>query len=343
MHKVDLTTGQAVAVIKDTPEALWTAVNTPSGDILLAGEGEAVTRLQITGLSSTGRRPIFSAMKYPLGALQPGAYTKRMVRQDSTGRLIMGRTDGEIIVGVDGVFRRLTNVGSAVRDLAVPPNGDVLFVACEDGRGHKLDLNTGETLLTYNAPHEKAFWSLAYNPTRDLVAFLERNGTLSVLDARDFTPVMTDIVTSRAKRAKWLDADRLLYSHSEELRELDVQTGSVRSRVTYAGNTIEDFIWDPGQNYLVLICYTTMVHLYDFVTDQQLSVVPDQIDYSKGLIWLDTKIDPRLYPLDFITFGRSGTAHHFRIHDEKILALGPVTIGRIPVAEPEPELAAARA
>jgi WD40 repeat protein len=338
LHKVDLPSGRALAVIKDTPEALWTAVGVPGGDVLLAGEGENVTRLQLSGLTNTGRRPLFSAVRHPVAALRPGAYTKRMVLQSSTGRLILGRTDGDVVVGRDGSFQRLVNLGSAVRDLAVAPEGPALFVACEDGRGYKLDLDSGETLLTFAAPQGKALWSLAYNPSRDLVAFLERNGTLSVLDARDFTPVITEVVTSRAKRAKWLDSDRLLYSHSEELRELNVLTVTTRSRVTYAGNTIEDFIWDAGQNYLVLICYTCMVHLYDFNTDQLLSAVPDQIDYSKGLIWLDTKVDPRLYPLDFLTFGRSGTAHHFRIHDEKILALGPVTTGPIPVALQTPEL-----
>jgi WD40 repeat protein len=277
----------------------------------------------------------------PVGALRPGAYTKRMVYQESTGRLILGRTDGDVVVGRDNLFRRLTNLGSAVRDLAIAPDGGALFVACEDGQGYRVDVESGETLLCHAAPHGKALWSLAFNPTRNLVAFLERNGTLSVLDADDFTPVIADVETSRAKRAKWLDADRLLYSHSEELRELNVISGATRARVTHAGNTIEDFIWDGGQNYLVLICYTCMVHLYDFSTDQLLSVVPDQIDYSKGLIWLDTKADPRLYPLDFLTFGRSGMAHHFRIHDEKILALGPVTAGPIPKVMPEPELVSA--
>ncbi|HLZ70844.1 MAG TPA: WD40 repeat domain-containing protein [Dehalococcoidia bacterium] len=342
LHKVDLESGKALAVIKDTPEALWTAVSTPAGDILLSGEGEAVTRLQINGTANTARKPVFSALRVPVGALQPGAYTKRMVYQTSTGRLVLGRTDGDIVVGEDGAFRRLTNLGSAVRDLAVAPEGDALFVACEDGHGYRVDLGRGERLLDFSAPHGKALWSLAHNPTRNLVAFLERNGTLSVLDADDFTPIIADVVTSRAKRAKWLDADRLLYSHSEELHELNVVSGATRARVTHAGNTIEDFIWDGGQNYLVLICYTCMLLLYDFSTDQLLSVVPDQIDYSKGLIWVDTKADPRLYPLDFLTFGRSGTAHHFRIHDEKILALGPVNAGPILKAMPAPELVSVR-
>jgi outer membrane protein assembly factor BamB len=339
LHKVDLDSGRALAVIKDTPDALWTAVGVPGGRILLAGEGETVVRLEMSGLTNSGRKPVFSGARYPVPALRPGAYTKRMVYQPSTGRLVLGRTDGDVVVGRDGIFRRLAALGAAVRDMAVAPEGAALFVACEDGRGYKLDLDTGKTLLSYAAPHGKALWALAYNPARDLVAFLERNGTLSVLDAGDFTPVMTDVATSRAKRAKWLGADRLLYAHSEELRELDVRTGATRARVTHAGNTIEDFIWDAGQNYLVLICYTCMVHLYDFQSGQLLSAVPDQLDYSKGLLWVDTAVDPRLYPLDFLTFGRSGTAHHFRVHDEKILALGPVSAGPIPAVVHTPELA----
>ena len=37
-----------------------------------------------------------------------------------------------------------------------------------------------------------------------------------------------------------------------------------------------------------------------------------------------TRTNPTGYPLDFLTFGRSGTAHLFRIYDEKIHAMGPV-------------------
>ena len=71
-----------------------------------------------------------------------------------------------------------------------------------------------------------------------------------------------------------------------------------------------------------IINYATDVVLCDLETGEALATCADQIDYSKGLVFLEPD-DPAAYPLDFITFGRSGTAHLFRIHNEKCVQLGP--------------------
>ena len=99
-----------------------------------------------------------------------------------------------------------------------------------------------------------------------------------------------------------------------------------RPLVTTMQNTVEDFIWDNMRRYLVVICYMTTIALADFETGEKLDLVRDQLDYSKGLMWLDPTPDPRLYPYDFVTWGRSGDVHQFRIHDEQLVALGPVGV-----------------
>lgn len=325
LYKVDVETGQCLAVIKETPDALWTAVATPEGEILIAGEGEFLLRIRVQSRDPISRSPIFRVERQPLD-IRPGSYTKRMVRQPSTGYLILGRTNGDLIVGKGTEFPCLANMGSAVRDVAVHPDKPEIFIACEDGHAYALDLESGKVLHAFLSPRELTLpiWCLAYNPERDLLAFAERGGSLWVVSARDFRPVLELPDCYRPKRMKWVDADILLLNQTDKLYRLDLRAGERSLLVEDVGNTIEDFIWDARQQYLVLIYYNCGIVLCDFWTGMKLSVVPDQMDYSKGLIWVDTGGDPSLYPWDFLTFGRSGQAHHFRIHDQKVLALGPV-------------------
>jgi WD40 repeat protein len=325
LYKVNVDSQKSIGIIKNTPDALWTGVTDNNGDILLSGEGESLLRLSITDVDTMALKPVFSVKKTQL-ELPSGTYTKRMDFQHSTGYLVLGRTDGDIFVVKDNSCRRLTNLGSAIRDLAIVEDKPELFVCTEDGYGYKLNLETGEKLCTFSSPHSFALWSLAYNPQRNIVAFLERYGSISILSADDFSPVPLDLHAGRTKRAKWVDADRLFVSHGSELYVVDMKSGQEKMLVSGVSNTIEDFIWDKGQNYLILISYNCLLGLYDFNTGNLLSEAPDQIDYSKGIMWVPQLENGKTYPLDFLTFGRSGTAHHFRIHNETLIAFGPVVI-----------------
>jgi WD40 repeat protein len=323
MHKVDVESGTCLAMIRETPEALWTGVATEEGEILLTGEGDTMMRLRTVAVDRSALKPVFSIERRPLN-LPKDTYTKRMVIQRSTGRVVLGRTDGDIVLLENGRTRVVTNLGSAVRDLAVHPELPVVFVACENGEVYRLHLDSGETPATFRSPDDRPFWSMSYNPIRNVLAVLERFGRVYVLDAGTFAEVLSTDDAGRTKRAKWVDQDRLFFSHGEELHTLDLRDGRQSPLIRYAGNSIEDFIWDPGQNYLVLVCYTWRLLLYDFQTGQKLAEVPDQIDYSKGLIWIPQRPGAGTYPLDLLTFGRSGTAHHYRIHNENIQAFGEI-------------------
>jgi WD40 repeat protein len=321
LYKYNVETGACLGIIKETPEALWTGVQTSTGELLLAGEGEFLHRVRIVGGNRMSRRPAFSVERVPL-PVPPSSYTKRMVLQLATGVLALGRTDGTLLIQHgDRIIRR--NLGAAIRDLAVHPDRPDLFVACEDGCGYRVNLDTGEPVRTFRSPNGLSLWALAHNPERHLVAFLERRGELTIVSGDDFTPVMGGLPTARAKRAKWVDADRLRFSHTSQLDEVNVVTGERWCVVEDMSNTIEDFIWDAARLYLVVASYTTTLQLHDFESGELLSAVPDQIDYSKGLMWVPPGPRNVTYPLDFLTFGRSGVAHHFRIQNARILALGP--------------------
>lgn len=325
LHKADLADGRALAVIKECPDALWTAVNLPGGDLLAAGEGNHLTRLRMTGLSPMSRAPHFEASTIAL-EMNPDSYTKRMVRQASTGLIALGRTDGEIWIGTDNSFRRLLSVHSPVRDIAVAPDRPDLFAVTEDGRALKIDLKSGEIKLTYQTtgqPFPLALWALAHNPTRDLLALAEFGGQVVLISASDFS-LVGKIDCERVKRMRWADEDQLLYGSSDGVFRYTLGSDAPEVMATGMQNTVEDFIWDTRRQYLLLTGYQCAIGLFDYKTGERLDHVRDQMDYPKGIAWLDSSVDSRLYPWDFVTWGRSGSMHHFRIHDDRIVALGPI-------------------
>jgi len=325
LYKADIDSGETRGAIRETPPALWTGIKDPRGRLIVTGEGDQLLLLRAAGADPISRVPRFEAETKTLPVASPHAYTKRMVRQDATNLLILGRTDGEILVGDDGDFRQLTSIPSPIRDLAVHETRAELFVAAENGHVYKIDLDDGTILLDYQSTQGEPVWSLAYNSHRDLLAIGEREGRLVLLSGADLSEVHDSITNRRPKRMKWLDADRLILGHSAQLFMLDGTDGWLQQPfVDHQGNTIEDFVWDPKRRYLVLLNYQRNAILCDMKTGTSLHFCPDQMDYTKGALWLDDGLDGSGYGYYFVTFGRSGSVHLFCVHDEKILPLGPV-------------------
>jgi WD40 repeat protein len=332
LYKADLETGATTATIRETPPALWTAVKAPGGRIYVAGEGSDMLMLSAAGSDPSSRLPRFDVKKKTL-PVDPAVYTKRMVVQPSTGLLILGRTDGAIVTGDEREFRQLLRLPTPVRDLAVHDTRPDLFVAGENGHVYKIDIASEQIVLDYESRDGEPVWSLAYNSQRDLLAIGEREGRMVLLSGADFSEVHDSITNRRPKRMKWLDADRLILGHSAQLFSLDGTDGWLqRPFVDHQGNTIEDFVWDPKRRYLVLLNYQRNAVLCDLARGNSLHISPDQMDYTKGALWLDEDLDSTGYGYYFVTFGRSGAVHLFGIHDEKILPLG--TIASLSTARP---------
>jgi WD40 repeat protein len=326
LYKACTESGRLLAAIRNTPDALWTAVREPNGTLILSGEGPFLTSLKPCCADATSRVVNFEVRKTRF-ELQDESYTKRMVRHPSAGTLLLGRTSGHIYAIDDASdnnsARLVADLGSAVRDLAFEPESSAIFAACEDGNAWKLDLHTGERLLSFRSPDGQAFWALAWNPERRALAIAQRKGSIFVVDGDDFSLQFTGIETARLKRMKWVNEDVLMYNLRDRIFRFDFAKGRRELLIDMVGNTIEDFIWDSNREYLVFVSYTQNIYLADFESGEILSTTPDQMDYSKGLAWISPPGEGA-YPMDFVTYGRSGCAHQFRVHDEKILALGPV-------------------
>jgi len=74
------------------------------------------------------------------------------------------------------------------------------------------------------------------------------------------------------------------------------------------------------------IDYNSMIMLCDYHTGHFIDMTSDQVDYIKGLVWIDpaSRPDLELYPLDCLSFGRGSTPCLYRIHDEKCVPIGPL-------------------
>lgn len=337
MHKVDLDTGTRVALLKETPEAIWTAAAMPDNSLVMAGDARAFYRLRTGAIDAESRLPEVGVERVPI-AIDGDAHFKRLDVQQSTGTVVAGRSDGQIWVGDGDRFRPLCRIALPVRDLCVHPTLPEFYVAGEDAAVHKFDLRSGAELGTFNSPIGEQFWTIAYNPERDLLAFAEREGSVHIVRGRDLALVESLPDVRRPKRMKWRDANTLLWSRSVELHRFDLDTGKSGVFVHETGNTIEDFIWDDQRRYVIALNYNCLLILCNYDTGEFIDVTPDSMDYSKGLVWL-----PRVagsYPLDFLSIGRTGVANLFRVHDEKILPLGPVTREGWACAANEPRNAA---
>lgn len=326
LYRVDLDRPTAVTELKETPHALWTAAPGPRDELLLAGDDpRRMFRLRSGDAPSSTASPL---VLEPVAVdLRSDGYTKRMVA-GADGRLVLGRTTGEVVtVEPDGSDPQTAAVlPGAVRDLALA-TASTYYVVCENGCCYEVDVAGGAFEEVFRSPAQQPLWALAYNPGTGRLAVGERSGSVHLLAPSGQTFPVLSTQAVRTKRMKWLDDATLLHNRSDELYAWDVSSSSSKCLVAHVGNTIEDFIWDEQLGYLVMISYMCEVTLCDLRTGEILSAVPDQMDYSKGLAWVGQRPGAlSAYPGDFVTFGRSGTAHHFRIHDEKVVALGPVGV-----------------
>jgi hypothetical protein len=321
VYKVDLNQKRAVAAMRRTPPAVWTACELDAGRIALTGEGDEIVTVRYA-TAPDARHPIAIRQTVTSKGNSDGI-TKRMICDDE-GSLWLGQSTGTLICVQRDEPRVASNFDSAIRDLASNRRGDRILVCLESGAFHSVDRTSGTALASWQSPGKQPLWALAAHPREDRVAVGERSGKVMLLDASTAEVMHVGPPSERIKRARWLDADTLLYNFLDSMHRYDMRLDKVTPYVDPCGNTIEDFIWNETFGYFLFITYNTDIVLCDLATGERIHTGSDQGDFSKGLMWVKA-LDPAAYPLDFITFGRSGTAHIYRIHDDKIVALGPLS------------------
>jgi hypothetical protein len=330
LYKVDLEKKSLVGALRETPAALWSGVTLPNGDVVIAGEGSELLKLQPSRPGdrdrSSGTVPYVARWISTSG--DPGFYTKRVCYHRPTASVLLGRTDGRVhALGPRGE-RVVVDLGSPIRDLATSDVGHVAFAVTEDGRAHRIDLEAGVVTAQFQTA-EQPLWSLAYNGARELLVVSERYGTHTFLDARTMKVVETVQNAARAKRMRWLDDDTLAFVIVGNVYKLDLASGECGTLFEGRLNTVEDFALDPRRRYFAHVGYYRELALYEYGTFAHLSTTNIDMDYPKGLLWLehpegalDSSSSSSGYPFELVVFGRSGVARRYKVHNNCLVAVG---------------------
>ncbi|MEQ8603499.1 MAG: WD40 repeat domain-containing protein [Marivibrio sp.] len=323
IYKVDLAAGGPVAKTRRTPPPLWSVCRLPDGRLAATGEGDEIVILHVGG--DPDEKRLHLTPTAVLRKTERASYTKRMTASED-GVLFLAQTSGKLLRAPTdgGPCVELADLGSAVRDVAVSADGTAAFVCLEDGRALRLHGESGAVEAQWRSPADMPLWALAYNPARDLLAVGERHGRIRLLDARTLEERHPGPVSKRVKRVQWLDEGTLAYNQEDSLYRYRLEEDHAEEWVTAVGNTIEDFCWSARYGYLIFISYTTQIGLCDFASGERLYLGADQEDYSKGVLCLEDEVEGA-YPLEVLTYGRSGRLHGFRPHSEMLSAHGAVT------------------
>jgi WD40 repeat protein len=319
---VDVPSGKALRSLRTTPAAIWTGVDR-SGERRFYGEGKTVLELAPNPPSATTSVPSFTARRSRADWAPETGYFKRADHDRASGRTFLGHSSGTLVALDHNAKVDQTDLGAAIRDVRAAAGH--VFAVTENGMAFKIRQHDLCITAEFKSPSRTPLWALAVTGDAKRVAVFERHGRISILDGDTLALVRSVEDGGRCKRAKWIGGSQVLFTKAGEIHQLDICSGDTVRRVEDAGNTVEDFIWDWARNYIVCIGYTNTIGLYDFNSGERLDEVHDQIDYAKGLAWTQCEGAPSGYPLDFFTYGRGGSLHLRRIHNESIVPLGVVS------------------
>jgi WD40 repeat protein len=322
LHLVDVDQRASLAAVRTTPKAVWTADTIADGSILFAGEGPWVSKILNLSEDLATAELTFSQVDLEIPGIAD-TYVKRLVACPREEAWLLGTTSGKVVKVLTDAVAWEVDLGSAIRDLVAHPVREEAIAICEDGSLHKIGTSDGTCLTSEASFSGTPKWSTAVSPNGEHFATFERYGNATIRKWQNLEILIEDCFSGRAKRAKWSNDNTILHSYGGQIYQWDMQRNFHESFLQHVGNTVEDFIWDINQNYLIAIAYTNMISLYDFQTRQLLAVTYDQMDYSKGLAWIS--LSGSVHPFEFVTFGRSGGAYRYRIHNDNILYLGPLT------------------
>ncbi|HMQ11114.1 MAG TPA: hypothetical protein PKC21_08885 [Oligoflexia bacterium] len=322
LYKVNINDGKSIGIIKDTPDALWSGIILQN-NFILAGEGDYWRLLEATGSDFNQRSTTFLSKKIQFEA-DSKYYTKRVISVGEDGQVLLGRSDGSLVLSKPENSTTLCKLPAAVRDLVYSQSRKAVYVACEDSHVYKVDISLGTA--TSIQQFEMPVWAVALNEDDTTLAVGTRMNFVYFLNLSEHKIEKVSTECRFIKRLKWYDSNRLFVASSGSLRQLNQKAQSSLTLVAKVSNTMEDFDWDINSRYIVAISYSRDIYLFDFASGKRLDIHGDSMDYSKGILFLKKDTALSGYRTDFITFGRSGRINLFRVHDERIISLGPVAI-----------------
>ena len=318
LYKVDLNTGKEIMKYRYSPFTIWTSIYINSS-LYLTGEGPTITKINLNKSFESD-----FVNKKRLSYIDKGScrsFTKR-IEKGINNSLILGQKNGEILEIRSNVVTKNLFLNEEIRDIVTDLDKNQMYVCTEQSNVYNIDLNSFDIINKYFVESNQPIWSLALNKNQSLLAIGERRGDIIILDSSTFK-VNRHLknISSRPKRMKWFQ-DNLIFVRTGKLMRYDYELDVLNDYVDDCENTIEDFIWNIEYQYLLLIGYRTEVILCDLSTGKKLHKISDQVDFCKGITWLKNELMIDSYPLTFMTYGRTGELHLYRIHNDRIVAVG---------------------
>lgn len=322
INLIDVRLGHVLKRLHRTPDALWTAAQLDDGECVYAGEGSRIIRKRIAFWTRTGRAPVFDTQETTTPRRVVG-YVKRMLPLDGGRTLALGCSEGELqFIGPDNNSH--VKLHSAIRDICGNPSESVVYCVTESGELYSVSARDGTLDLLWQSETKEPLWALACCPMFERIVFAERRGGIFLLHLRT-REVKRIGTSSRPKRVKWFDCGQFILNSGDALQLWDLVEKKNHIVLPSTGNTVEDFAWDVTKKFLVAINYCCDLHLVDIRSWKHLHTTPDQIDYSKGVHFITPpKSDYAAYPYHFVSYGRSGSPHLYRVHNDRIHSIGVV-------------------
>jgi len=301
--KSDILTGETLAMVKNTPDAIWTAYRRRD-EIICAGERGYMYRIPLQEDGAVLGLPT----KHPLTDTDSG-YIKRIVpMEDDDFIAVMSR--GRIIVKQNGASMT-HDLPTAFRDVCYCPQRQCCYLASEDGTVYQY--HRGQITALHQG--DEPIWSLGVSPDGATLAFAERLGKIYLYDLEQ-NQVVETTDCRLPKRLKWFDNRTLYISYSGSIHKIffDEQWQHHVEFIRPNDNTVEDFVFID--DYIVFITYNRRIWLYDRLSATQLDSVYNSEDYMKNIIHINDNI--------FATLGRSGYLQQYELHNEQIKPGAPL-------------------
>ncbi|CAI1093940.1 WD40 repeat domain-containing protein [Serratia quinivorans] len=295
--KYDILSGETIGMIKNTPDAIWSAYRDQNA-LICAGERGYLYKIPV----NSGEILLGPPSKRALTDEHSG-YIKRIVPMESNDFIaVMSR--GRIIVHQNG-HSTTHDLDTAFRDVCYCPQRQQCYLASEDGTVYQY--HQGQLIALHQG--EEPIWSLGVSPDGNMLAFAERLGQIHLYDLNQRQVVETT-ACRLPKRLKWFDNQTLYISYSGAIHKIFFDD-QWQHHVEFIGpndNTVEDFIFID--DYIAFITYNRRIWLYDRISATKLDSVYNSEDYMKSIIHIK---DNR-----FATLGRSGYLQQYELHNEQI-------------------------
>ena len=319
--KINIETGEIIQKIRKMPDAIWTAVAFKN-EIFLSGEGENIIKLSAYKNNTYDRTKKFST-DYLNILSSENSYVKRMALHGHDSLAVLGYANGKTYLYniAKKTLQLISESNSAIKDLDFNEHANAVIVVTESGEVASINYHTKEKTLIFQS--DEPVWSLSVNKETQMLETADRNGKLRFFNLYDLS-LMGESSSFRPKRMKWVDSNTLLITNSsgmDKFEKVDNKWVHKELFIITLGNTIEDFIIDKQQKYIIAITYNRNIWLCDYRTGTKLNSLFNGIDYTKGLLYLNPDHGLSDYPCDFITYGRNGSVALFRVANEQIIPM----------------------